>query len=264
MKSILITLSLFALCATSSTFLRNLESKGAIASFTFTCNKGLTLPNTFKATTTTDGRPTAKTDAVTILHLDGVAAETTTNDLKYTCAFPAQSSSRLRNLAAYEATCTKDSAAAGTAAYGTYKVVSMTVAPSDEITFSSATGNSWEFVEDFALADSQTTSQEVDSESDDKKTFTIALKAAMTGTVAPKIYTNATETAKEVPCALDTEKKKIVCTPTTTQMESGKDYTVQYKKPCETSFTSTGITVKFSASYFLTVSKVLLVLALLF
>ena len=260
MKSILITLSLFALCATSSTFLRNLESKGAIASFTFTCNKGLTLPNTFTATTTADGRPGAKADAVTTLHLDGVAADTTTNDLKYTCAFPAQSR-RLRNLAAYEATCTKDS---GSAAYGTYKVVSMVVAPSDEITFNSATGNSWEFVEDFALADSQTTSQEVDSESDDKKTFTIALKAAMTGTVAPKIYTNATETAKEVPCALDTEKKKIVCTPTTTQMESGKDYTVQYKKPCATSFTSTGITVKFSASYFLTVSKVLLVLALLF
>ena len=261
MKSILITLSLFALCATSSTFLRNLESKGAIASFTFTCNIGLTLPNNFKATTTTDGRPTAQTTAVTTLHLDGVAAETTTNDLKYNCAFEAPSSSRLRNLAAYEATCTKDS---GSAAYGTYKVVSMVVAPSDEITFNSATGNSWEFVEDFALADSQTTSQEVDSESDDKKTFTIALKAAMTGTVAPKIYTNATETAKEVPCALDTQKKNIVCTPTTTQMESGKEYTVQYKKACATSFTSTGITVKFSASYFLTVSKVLLVLALLF
>ena len=260
MKSILITLSLFALCATSSTFLRNLESKGAIASFTFTCNKGLTLPNTFTATTTADGRPTAKADAVTTLHLDGVAAETTTNDLKYTCAFPAPSR-RLRNLAAYEATCTKDS---GSAAYGTYKVVSMVVAPSDEITFNSATGNSWEFVEDFALADSQTTSQEVDSKSDDKKTFTVALKTAMTGTVAPKIYTNATETAKEVPCALDTEKKNIVCTPTTTQMESGKEYTVQYKKACATSFTSTGITVKFSASYFLTVSKVLLVLALLF
>lgn len=260
MKSILITLSLFALCATSSTFLRNLESKGAIASFTFTCNKGLTLPNTFTATTTADGRPGAKADAVTTLHLDGVAAETTTNDLKYTCAFPAPSR-RLRNLAAYEATCTKDS---GSAAYGTYKVVSMVVAPSDEITFNSATGNSWEFVEDFALADSQTTSQEVDSKSDDKKTFTVALKAAMTGSVAPKIYTNATETAKEVPCALDTEKKNIVCTPTTTQMESGKEYTVQYKKACATSFTSTGITVKFSASYFLTVSKVLLVLALLF
>ena len=260
MKSILITLSLFALCATSSTFLRNLVSKGTIASFTFTCNIGLTLPNNFKATTTTDGRPTAQTTAVTTLHLDGVAAETTTNDLKYTCAFPAPSR-RLRNLAAHEATCTKDS---GSAAYGTYKVVSMVVAPSDEITFNSGTGNSWEFVEDFALADSQTTSQEVDSKSDDKKTFTVALKTAMTGTVAPKIYTNATETAKEVPCALDTEKKNIVCTPTTTQMESGKEYTVQYKKACATSFTSTGITVKFSASYFLTVSKVLLVLALLF
>lgn len=261
MKSILITLSLFALCATSSTFLRNLESIGTIASFTFTCNKGLTLSD-FKATTTAAGLTGDQFNAVATLHLDGVAAGTTTNDLKYNCAF-AEKSRRLRNLAAYEATCTKDSAAPGTAVYGTYKVVSMAVG-AKEITFSSATGNSWEFVEDFALAESQTTSQEVDSKSDDKKTFTVALKTAMTGNVAPKIYTNATETAKEVPCALDTEKKNIVCTPTTTQMESGKEYTVQYKKACEPSFTSTGITVKFSASYFLTVSKVLLVLALLF
>ena len=262
MKSFLITLSLFALCATSSTFLRNLDSVGAIASFTFTCNKGLTLPNTFKATTTADGRPTAQATAVTTLHLDGVSAETTTNDLKYNCAFE-KPSSRLRNLAGYEATCTKDDSAAGTPAYGTYKVASMAVAPSDSITFSSATGNSWEFAEEFTLADSQTTSQEVDAKSDDKKTFTVALKAAMTG-VAPKIYTNATETAKEVPCALDTEKKNIICTPTATQMDSGKEYTVQYKKACGTDFTSTGITVKFSASYFITVSKILLVLALLF
>lgn len=264
MKSFLITLSLFALCATSSTFLRNLESKGTIASFTFACNKGLTLPNTFTATTTADGRPTAQATAVTTLHLDGVAQGTTTNDLKYNCEFPAPTPApggRLRNLEAYEATCTKD-ATPGTATYGTYKVVSMAVG-ADTITFSSASGNSWEFAEEFALADSQTTSQEVDAKSDDKKTFTVALKAAMTG-VAPKIYTNATETAKEVPCALDTEKKKIICTPTATQMDSGKEYTVQYKKACGTDFTSTGITVKFSASYFITVSKILLVLALLF
>lgn len=260
MKSFLITLSLFALCATSSTFLRNLKSVGTIASFTFTCNKGLTLPNTFKATTTADGRPGEAT-AVTTLHLDGVSAETTTNDLKYNCVFPAPSR-RLRNLAAYEATCTKDADAPGTPAYGTYKVVSMAVGD-NTITFSSATGNSWEFAEEFTLADSQTTSQEVDAKSDDKKTFKVALKAAMTG-VAPKIYTNATETAKEVPCALDQEKKNIICTPTATQMDSGKEYTVQYKKACETAFTSTGITVKFSASYFITVSKILLVLALLF
>ena len=99
MKSILITLSLFALCATSSTFLRNLESLGTIASFTFTCNKGLTLSD-FKATTTTAGLTGDQFTAVTTLHLDGVAPGTTTNDLKYNCAF-AEKSRRLRNLAAY-------------------------------------------------------------------------------------------------------------------------------------------------------------------
>ena len=56
----------------------------------------------------------------------------------------------------------------------------------------------------------------------------------------------------------------MICTPTTTQMDAGSKYTVQYKKPCEPAFTTTGITVEFSESYFMTVTNILLVLAILF
>ena len=137
---------------------------------------------------------------------------------------------------------------AGTAAYGTYKVTAM-VDKSDETkkyVISSAKGNSWEFVELFELDATQTTAQTVDSKSDDKKTFKVALKAAVTA--VPKFYTNSTDTGKEIPCALDTEKKNVICTPTTTQMDAGSKYTVQYKKPCEPAFTT----------------NILLVLAILF
>ena len=222
MRAILLTLSLFVLCASNATFLRELADIATIDKFTFECNKGLTLPASFKAKTTADGTPVSTSIGAVTLHLDGVAA------------------------------------------YGTYKVTAM-VDKSDETkkyVISSAKGNSWEFVELFELDATQTTAQTVDSKSDDKKTFKVALKAAVTA--VPKFYTNSTDTGKEIPCALDTEKKNVICTPTTTQMDAGSKYTVQYKKPCEPAFTTTGITVEFSESYFMTVTNILLVLAILF
>lgn len=222
MRAILLTLSLFVLCASNATFLRELADIATIDKFTFECNKGLTLPASFKAKTTADGTPASTSIGAVTLHLDGVAA------------------------------------------YGTYKVTAM-VDKSDETkkyVISSAKGNSWEFVELFELDATQTTAQTVDSKSDDKKTFKVALKAAVTA--VPKFYTNSTDTGKEIPCALDTEKKNVICTPTTTQMDAGSKYTVQYKKPCEPAFTTTGITVEFSESYFMTVTNILLVLAILF
>ena len=202
MRAIFLTLSLFVLCASNATFLRELADIATIDKFTFECNKGLTLPASFKAKTTADGTPASTSIGAVTLHLDGVAV------------------------------------------------------------ISSAKGNSWEFVELFELDATQTTAQTVDSKSDDKKTFKVALKAAVTA--VPKFYTNSTDTGKEIPCALDTEKKNVICTPTTTQMDAGSKYTVQYKKPCEPAFTTTGITVEFSESYFMTVTNILLVLAILF
>ena len=206
MRAIFLTLSLFVLCASNATFLRELADIATIDKFTFECNKGLTLPASFKAKTTADGTPASTSIGAVTLHLDGVAA------------------------------------------YGTYKVTAM-VDKSDETkkyVISSAKGNSWEFVELFELDATQTTAQTVDSKSDDKMTFKVALKAAVTA--VPKFYTNSTDTGKEISCALDTEKKNVLCTPTTTQMDAGSKYTVQYKKPCEPAFTT----------------NILLVLAILF
>ena len=186
MRAIFLTLSLFVLCASNATFLRELADIATIDKFTFECNKGLTLPASFKAKTTADGTPASTSIGAVTLHLDGVAV------------------------------------------------------------ISSAKGNSWEFVELFELDATQTTAQTVDSKSDDKKTFKVALKPAVTA--VPKFYTNSTDTGKEIPCASDTEKKNVICTPTTTQMDAGSKYTVQYKKPCEPAFTT----------------NILLVLAILF
>ena len=266
MKAIILALSLIALCSSNATFLRELAADVAtIDKFTFSCVTGLTLPTSFKATTTTDGAPAKTGTAAVTLHLKDVTA--TTNDLSYECPFTVTAastgSSNLRNLGAIEATCVP-ATKPGTAAYGIYTVTTMVDKADTTKTYgiSSATGNSLEFAESFELDGSQTTSQEVDSESDDKKTFKVALKAAVTAT--PKFYTNSTETAKEIPCELDKDKKNVICTPTKTQMDSGEKYTVQYKKPCDEKFTSTGITVDFSAASFMTVSKLLLVFAFLF
>lgn len=154
MRAILLTLSLFVLCASNATFLRELADIATIDKFTFECNKGLTLPASFKAKTTADGIPASTSIGAVTLHLDGVAAETTTNDLHYECTYTIASNpgGRLRNLEAMEVPCTQ-ATTAGTAAYGTYKVTAM-VDKSDETkkyVISSAKGNSWEFVELFEL-----------------------------------------------------------------------------------------------------------------
>ena len=87
MRAILLTLSLFVLCASNATFLRELADIATIDKFTFECNKGLTLPASFKAKTTADGTPASTSIGAVTLHLDGVAAETTTNDLHYECTY---------------------------------------------------------------------------------------------------------------------------------------------------------------------------------
>ena len=125
MRAILLTLSLFVLCASNTSFLRELADYATIDTFTFTCNKGLTLPASFKAKTTADGSPAATSTGAVTLHLDGVAAETTTNDLHYECTYTISGGSRrLRNLAVMEVDCTQ-ATPVGTAAYGTYKVTAM-------------------------------------------------------------------------------------------------------------------------------------------
>ena len=261
MKSIFITLSLITLCSCNNVFLRELAGElGEIASFTFTssCIKSKTAPTSFKATTTATYDKTGGAATAT-LHITG--ASSTTNDLSYAGSFPDASSAA----GAKEITFSTGS---GTVAYGTYTVTSIALTSTSSSTaiLDSATGNSLQFVEDFTIDSTQTASQQVNSTSTDKKTFTVKLTA--NAETAPVFYTNDT-TPKPIPCDLDgTDKKKVVCTPTTTQMTANSNYTIKYYKPCETTLSDTGITVGFNlkestdSSFTMTFSKLALVLAL--
>ena len=84
MRTIILTLSLFALCSCNG-FLRELADKGNVASFTFPCGIAVAadLPDfTFK----TDNQYAAQA-AITVpttLHITGASGAT--NDLTYTCS----------------------------------------------------------------------------------------------------------------------------------------------------------------------------------
>ena len=262
MKAIILTLSLIALCTSNTGFLRQLANLGEIATVTFppctTITTAAELP-TFTVTTTAAYVQTAQKTAVTTLH----TGTTTTNDLTYNCVIP-----KISGVAAeaVTGTCTKG-ATPGTPIEGDYVISSMVVG-SDDYTVSAIASTKLKIKQEITFpAASQTAFQTVNSTSDDKKTFTI--KMGETHATLPKFYTNGT-TVKEIPCAADTtDTKKVICTPTSTQMTKNTNYTIQYNKPCDeaTTYTSTGVVVGFdlsetSASSFMTLSKLALALAI--
>ena len=264
MKAIILTLSLIALCTSNTGFLRQLESLGEIATVTFpTCatTTAADLPTFTVTTTATYAQKTAKT-AVTTLH----TGSTTTNDLTYNCVIPAIKDTTTPTPEAVTGTCTKG-ATPGTPIEGEY-VISKMVVDSDDYTISAIASTKLKIKQELTFpAASQTAFQTVNSTSNDKKTFTITM--GETHATLPKFYTNGT-TVKEIPCAADTtDTKKVICTPTSTQMTKNTNYTIQYNKPCDeaTTYTSTGVVVGFdlsetSASSFMTLSKLALALAI--
>ena len=84
----------------------------------------------------------------------------------------------------------------------------------------------------------------------------------------PVVYTAATEGKVISNCKVET--KNVICTPTSDEMEDGKEYTIYYQNGCEASaITSTTAKVKFTAaeeaSSFMTLGKIaFFALALLF
>ena len=264
MKAIILTLSLIALCTSNTGFLRQLESLGEIATVTFpTCatTTAADLPTFTVTTTATYAQKTAKT-AVTTLH----TGSTTTNDLTYNCVIPAIKDTTTPTPEAVTGTCTKG-ATPGTPIAGDYVISSMVVGGND-YTITALASTKFTIKQEITFpAASQTAFQTVNSTSNDKKTFTITM--GETHATLPKFYTNGT-TVKEIPCAADTtDTKKVICTPTSTQMTKNTNYTIQYNKPCDeaTTYTSTGVVVGFdlsetSASSFMTLSKLALALAI--
>lgn len=264
MKAIILTLSLIALCTSNTGFLRQLDTLGEIASVTFpTCatTTAAELP-TFTVKTKADYAQTAQKTAVTTLHTGSGAA--TTNDLTYNCVIPKISSGVAAE--AVTGTCTKD-ATPGTPIAGEYVITKMVVG-NDDYTLTAIASTKFTIKQEITFpAASQTAFQTVNSTSSDKNTFTITM--GETHATLPKFYTNGT-TVKEIPCAADTtDTKKVICTPTSTQMTKNTNYTIQYNKPCDdaTTYTSTGVVVGFdlsdtSASSFMTLSKLALALAI--
>ena len=261
MKAIILTLSLIALCTSNTGFLRQLATLGEIATVTFppcATTTAADLP-TFTVKTTAAYDKTDEKTAVTTLH----TGTTTTNDLTYNCVIP-----KISGVAAevVTGTCTKG-ATPGTPIAGDYVISSMVVG-SDDYTITALASTKFTIKQEITFpAASQTAFQTVNSTSDDKKTFTITM--GETHATLPKFYTNGT-TVKEIPCAADTtDTKKVICTPTSTQMTKNTNYTIQYNKPCDqaTTYTSTGVVVGFdlsetSASSFMTLSKLALALAI--
>ena len=262
MKAIILTLSLIALCTSNTGFLRQLATLGEIATVTFpdctTISTAADLP-TFTVKTTAAYDKTDEKTAVTTLH----TGTTTTNDLTYNCVIP-----KISGVAAeaVTGTCTKG-ATPGTPIEGDYVISSMVVS-GDRYTVSAIASTKLKIKQEITFpAASQTAFQTVNSTSDDKKTFTITM--GETHATLPKFYTNGT-TVKEIPCVADTtDTKKVICTPTSTQMTKNTNYTIQYNKPCDqaTTYTSTGVVVGFdlsetSASSFMTLSKLALALAI--
>ena len=252
MNAIILTLSLIALCTSNTGFLRQLESLGEIATVTFpTCatTTAADLPTFTVTTTATYAQKTAKT-AVTTLH----TGSTTTNDLTYNCVIPAIKDTTTPTPEAVTGTCTKG-ATPGTPIAGDYVISSMVVGGNDYTSTAFASTKFTIKQEITFPAASQTAFQTVNSTSSDKNTFTI--KMGETHATLPKFYTNGT-TVKEIPCVADTtDTKKVICTPTSTQMTKNTNYTIQYNKPCDeaTTYTSTGVVVGFDLSETSALSK---------
>lgn len=179
-----------------------------------------------------------------------------TEDKDFTYACTTMSNSN----ADKKSTCTKSKD--GENVYGEYTVKSIEDSNSNSLTLTSATGNSFILVKPFEVAAEQEAKQTVDEAT---KTFTIKLSS---GDYAPKFYSGNTETAKAFSSCSFSELT-VTCTPTSEEIEKDKETKIYYKKPCESEFTETGVSVTYKgssegASSLTSLSKISLLIAGLF
>lgn len=139
-------------------------------------------------------------------------------------------------------TCTKGKD--GQKIYGEYSVISVKdETETNALTLADATGNIFTLEQPFVVAGQQTAKQTVDETT---KTFTIKMES---GDIAPKFYPgNEQSTTALSSCTYDAKALTVTCTPTNTEMKKDTDYKIYYKKPCETTFTDSGITVTYKGS----------------
>lgn len=145
---------------------------------------------------------------------------------------------------------------------GTYKLTNgkINTGSESDLTFSA---NSITYMAEYVL-DEQTKSQEIDVSKDDKKSFTVKFNPAFKQ--APKIFPSIDST-KEISCEASNDMKSLKCSPTSINMEEGKNYKIAYQKACEGEKAETGVTVTAvkltSGSEYIKISQIILLTALI-
>ena len=243
MKGIIVLITL-ALATSSNNFLRNLEVvtvSAASGAGCFTAIPSITLTGRI-ATTPAEvaARLTLKSGDNTIT-LNCASKQIAAADTQYPCTYTAPQTAP--KFGEY----TIDSVTEVTTTTGTTFTLSDTVK-----------GLKYNYVEAYTVKATQSkASQEVDSKSDDKKTFTVELDDTPS---AVNFFSDSAAT-KKISCSV--ANKVATCTPTSTEMEDGKSYDIYSKAGCADA-TKTGVNVKYSGSSFVAFSKYAMIVAALF
>ena len=245
MKGIIVLITL-ALATSSNTFLRNLgEAITVSAASGAGCFTAIPTPITLTGKTTTAKATVAATltlkSGENIITLNCASKEIATTDTQYPCTYTAPQAAPK---------------------FGEYTINSVTETTTTGATFTlsdTVKGLKYNYVEAYTVKATQSkASQEVDSKSDDKKTFTVELDDTPS---AVNFFSDSAAT-KKISCSV--ANKVATCTPTSTEMEDGKSYDIYSKAGCAESATKTGVNVKYSGSSFVAFSKYAMIVAALF
>ena len=243
MKGIIVLITL-ALATSSNTFLRNLEAvtvSAATGAGCFTAIPSITLTGKIAKTAATVAATLKLKSGENIITLNCASTQIATTDTKYPCTYTAPPTAPK---------------------FGEYTIDSVTETTSTGTTFTlsdTVKGLKYNYVEAYTVKATQSkASQEVDSKSDDKKTFTVELDDTPS---AVNFFSDSAAT-KKISCSV--ANKVATCTPTSTEMEDGKSYDIYSKAGCAESATKTGVNVKYSGSSFVAFSKYAMIVAALF
>ena len=241
MKGIIVLITL-ALATSSNTFLRNLEVvtvSAASGAGCFTAIPSITLTGKIAKTAQNVAATLTLKSGENIITLNCASTQIATTDTQYPCTYTAPPTAPK---------------------FGEYTINSVTTTTDTTFTLSDTVkALKYNYVEAYTVKATQSkASQEVDSKSDDKKTFTVELDDTPS---AVNFFSDSAAT-KKISCSV--ANKVATCTPTSTEMEDGKSYDIYSKAGCAESATKTGVTVKYSGSSFVAFSKYAMIVAALF
>ena len=243
MKGIIVLITL-ALATSSNTFLRNLGEAVTVSAASgagcFTAIPSITLTGKIAKTAATVAATLKLKSGENIITLNCASTQIATTDTQYPCTYTAPPTAPK---------------------FGEYTIDSVTETTTTGTTFTLSNevkALKYNYVEAYTVKATQSkASQEVDSKSDDKKTFTVELDDTPS---AVNFFSDSAAT-KKISCSV--ANKVATCTPTSTEMEDGKSYDIYSKAGCADA-TKTGVNVKYSGSSFVAFSKYAMIVAALF